>query len=257
MYVFVTQLLEPYTLLFLGLVGAAGWAWRRKKSPRPPLILAAVLLGMLYLLSTPLAGFLAMRSLEYPYLSAVSKPGPIDTIVVLSGSMQRDDAAGEQVRVGPETFYRCYHAVQLYKKAGRCKLLLTGGRVDPSEPGPTLAKVMRDFVIELGVQPGDVILEEESATTYQNAAFSKSLLDQKKFGRVFLVTDAAHMPRARFCFESLGAAVIPAPCNFRSRPFHLGAQDFLPSVKGMKDVSNAAHEWLGLLWYRLRALGQT
>jgi len=99
MHVFVTQMLEPYTLLLHGLVGTAAWAWRRKKSPRPPLVLAAIFLGMLALLSTPLAGFLTMRSLESPSLSADASLEPADTIVVLSRNMRRDDDAGTQVRV--------------------------------------------------------------------------------------------------------------------------------------------------------------
>jgi uncharacterized SAM-binding protein YcdF (DUF218 family) len=252
---FMARLLEPHTLLLLGLVGTAAWSWQRKNSRRYSLGLAGVLLGILYFLSTPLAGFLAMRSLEWPYLNANAVPRPGDTIVVLSGGVQRDDDNGEQVRVGSDTFFRCYHAARLYKNAGSCRLLLTGGKVDHSEPGPSLAKVMRDFVLELGVKSSDVILEEESSNTYQNAAFSKVLLDRTNFGRVLLVTDAAHMPRAQFSFESQETTVIPAPCNFRSRLFHLSPQDLLPSIKGMSNVNYASHEWLGLVWYRLRSLG--
>ena len=70
------------------------------------------------------------------------------------------------------------------------------------------------------------------------------------------VTDAAHMPRAVYCFETQGVNVIPAPCNYRARRLQLSAQIVLPSIKGMDAVNDATHEWLGLLWYRLRTLGQ-
>ena len=250
---FIAQLLQPHTLLLLGLMGTMTLILRRKASRSRAVILAGIFLGLLYFLSTPLAGFLAMRTLEGSYLSANVVPGPSDTIVVLSGSMQRDDELGEQVRVGPETFYRCYHAVHLYQKAGRCRLVLTGGKVDTSEPGPALAKVMQDFVTELGVQADDVVCEDQSSTTYQNALFSKDLLDHPSGGRIFLVTDAVHMPRAIFSFEAQGVTVIPAPCNFHARRFELTCADFLPSTKAAADVSYAAHEWVGLAWYRLRS----
>ncbi len=256
MYHLVAQILQPYTLLLLGLVGAALWTWRRKNSRRHALLLASSLLGLLFFLSTPLAGFLALRSLEGPDLSAEVVPQPRDTIVVLGGSRQRDDEAGTQVRVGPDTFYRCYHAVQLYKKAGRCRLVLSGGKVDFSEPGPSLARVMRDFVMELGVQPGDVVLEEQSSTTRENATFSAGLLGNPKASRVFLVTDAAHMPRAGYCFQALGVTVIPAPCNCQARRLDFSAKTLLPSLEGIYKVNYAAHEWLGLAWYHLRSLGR-
>jgi uncharacterized SAM-binding protein YcdF (DUF218 family) len=255
MYHLFTQILQPYTLLVLGLVGAAGWYWWRKNSRRRALILAGILVGLLFGLSTPIAGFLALRSLERNYLSAAVLPRPNDTLVVLSGSLLHDDEAGTQVRVGPDTIYRCYHAVKLYKQAGRCRILLSGGKVDFSEPGPTLAKAMHDFVVEFGVQSDDVLLEEQSSTTWENAKFSKPLLDGKPDTRIILVTDAAHMPRAVCCFESQGLTVIPAPCNFRARRLEFSSQIFLPSPDGMDDVNYAAHEWLGLVWYRLRSLG--
>ncbi len=257
MYSLVAQILKPYTLFLLALAGAALWAWWSKNLRRRALLLACSLLGLLFCLSTPLAGFLALRSLEGPDLPAAVVPLPRDTIVVLSGSMQRDDDAGTQLRPGPDTYGRCHHAVHLYKRAGGCRLLLSGGRVDFPEPSPTLAQVMRDFVIELGVQPGDIVLEEQSSTTLENATFSKGFVQDPKEARVFLVTDAAHMPRSVYCFQTQGVGVIPAPCNYQARRMQFSAKTLLPSVEGINAVSYAAHEWLGLAWYHLRFLGKT
>lgn len=253
MYYLVVQLLQPFTFLLLGLCGAAGWAMWRKNSRRTALIVAAVFLGLLVFLATPLAGFLALRTLEGSPMPESMVPQENDTIVVLSGSMLRDDDAGEHVRVGPDTIYRCYYAAELYKQAGRCRLLLTGGKVDFSEPGPTLAKVMKDFVVELGIQPSDVILEERSSTTMQNASFSKELLKDQE-GRIFLVTDAAHMRRAQYCFKKQGVDVVPAPCSYGARRLEWSPKTFLPSAEGISNVNYASHEWQGLIWYRLRSL---
>jgi|KBSMisStaDraftv2_1062788.scaffolds.fasta_scaffold1142663_2 uncharacterized SAM-binding protein YcdF (DUF218 family) len=101
MYHLAVQILHPDTALLLALVGAALWAWRHKNSRRRALLLAGGLLGLLYFLSTPLAGSLALRSLEGSGSSAALVLQPSDTIVVLSGSMRRSDDAGTQVRVGP------------------------------------------------------------------------------------------------------------------------------------------------------------
>ena len=255
MYQFFTQILQPYTLLLFGILTAVVWAWLRKQYRRKAILLACLLFGILFFLSTPLAGFLALFGLEGGSRTAVATPGPGDTIVVLSGSIRRDDDAGEHFRVGPDTFYRCDHAVGLYRACGHCRLVLSGGKVNFSEPGPTLARVMRDFVLELGVKPNDVVLEERSSTTFENASYSKDLLEGKE-GRVFLVTDAAHMPRAQHCFRVQGITVIPAPCNYRALRMEWSGRTLLPSADGIHAVNDAAHEWLGLIWYRLRYFGQ-
>jgi uncharacterized SAM-binding protein YcdF (DUF218 family) len=257
MYQLLAPILQPYTLLVLGIVSAAGWAWMRKKTRRPALVVAAILVGLLYLLSTPLAGFVALRSLEEtPSLPGV-KLHPRDTIVVLSGSVLKDNDAGDEARVGSDTFYRCYHAAKIYKSHGPCRVLLSGGKVDFSDPGPTLAKVMRDFVLELGVHASDVVLEEQSSTTFENASYSKDMLESGEENRIFLVTDAAHMPRAQYCFQAQGITVIPTACNYRARRLEWSVRTLLPSVDGIDAVNDVAHEWLGLIWYRLRYFGKT
>src|SRR5205807_7475764 len=127
-----------------------------------------------------------------------------------------------------------------------------GGKVDWSAPGPTLAEAMRDFLVELGVQASDVVLEEESSNTYENAYYSGALLKQATEGRVFLVTDAVHMRRAQRCFAVQQIAVTPAPCNHGALRLERSLENVLPSCDGMAGVQTATHEWLGLIWYRLR-----
>ncbi|MGE5191217.1 MAG: YdcF family protein [Deltaproteobacteria bacterium] len=252
MYSLLVQMLDPYTFLLLGLVIATIWQWRHQKPRTLALKIGSSLLGLFVVLSTPVAGQLALRSLESSVVPAAGVPAGADTIVVLSAGLRIDDDAGEHVRLDEPSMQRCRYAARLYRQAVRCRLVLTGGKVDWTEPGPTFAAAMRDFLLELGIQPEDMVLEERAASTYENALFSKRLLQKKGEGRIWLVTDAFHMGRAVRCFQVLGIEVAPAPCDYHSRRWRFEPTSLVPSSRGIGLVSRASHEWLGRLWYRLR-----
>ena len=94
--------------------------------------------------------------------------------------------------------------------------------------------------------------EGRSLDTRQNADFSAPMLREAGVGKVVLVTHAAHMHRSVEAFEHAGLAVIPAPTAFFGGP---GKDDnLLPKLPGINTAyagGYAAHEWVGILAYRL------
>jgi uncharacterized SAM-binding protein YcdF (DUF218 family) len=264
MYKLITILLEPYTLLLLSLLGWLLWAWNQNRPRRQVLAVAVGLVGLLCLLSLPAVGHLAEGSLEWSYPPVSEVPARADTIVVLSANAQVVNPAGTKLRIGDETLVRCLHAFQLYDQAGGCRVIVSGGKLDPSRPGMAVAEAMRDFLVTLGVRPVDLILEDKSTTTFENARNTtellrgepllhaeKKVLQDPSGPRVFLVTTASHMRRAQRCFARQGTEVIPAPCNHQAVRLELSPASFVPSVSGIHRVQRALHEWLGLAWYWL------
>jgi uncharacterized SAM-binding protein YcdF (DUF218 family) len=79
------------------------------------------------------------------------------------------------------------------------------------------------------------------------------LLKPAGIERVYLVTHAWHMPRARLAFERAGFAVIPAPTGFTTR-FELTILDFLPKAEALSDSTRFCHEILSIAWYYVRLL---
>jgi uncharacterized SAM-binding protein YcdF (DUF218 family) len=253
MYQFLTGLLEPYTFLLVSLLLVLVWAWRGSQPRRRSLSIAIALLVCLLLLSMPASGYLALRSLEGSYPPSAVVPSPLDTIVVLGGDSFIDSEDGATLRLGGETLYRCMYAARLYQRAGRCRIIVSGGKVDPSASNLTLAEAMRDFLVIVGVRPEDVVLERNSSTTFENARnTSQLLLDDRSGKPVFLVTTAFHMTRAARCFERQGTKVIAAPCNHQTLRFDSSITTFIPSVNGIHGVQRAVHEWLGITWYFCR-----
>jgi uncharacterized SAM-binding protein YcdF (DUF218 family) len=130
--------------------------------------------------------------------------------------------------------------------------VVSGG--NPNEAGSDLvgATVMRDFLIQLGVNANDVLVEDLSRTTYENAVNCRRLLDEQHVHKVLLITDGVHMRRALACFRKQGIDAIPAGCNYRATRFVGSISSFLPDPEAAEWTGRASHEWLGLAWYWLR-----
>jgi uncharacterized SAM-binding protein YcdF (DUF218 family) len=66
-----------------------------------------------------------------------------------------------------------------------------------------------------------------------------------------LVTHAWHLRRAVPLFQQQGLIVIPAGVQFADTRIDTPL-DLLPDPAGFRDSYFALHEWLGILWYKLR-----
>ena len=229
----------------LFIVYLAGWiVERRARRLGRALQVAAVL--ALYLLSTPFIASRFLGSLEGPPLDPATLVG-LDhaAIVVLGGDIHgpTPDFAGPTV--GALTLERMRYAAHL-ARTSRLPLLVTGGMLEPDVP--SLASLMREsFEQDFGLKVE--WSEERSHTTEENARFSAAILKPSGISTVVLVTHSWHMPRADYAFTRAGMTVIAAPTLFTGAADGVAA--FLPSVGDLRDSYFAAHEWVGLLWYRL------
>jgi uncharacterized SAM-binding protein YcdF (DUF218 family) len=251
MYRFVVDLLQPHTVLAL----LAGWAllrlWRKRKEPGRPWLALALLLA-LAVLSTPAAGWLAALSLECGSSLSEQRPPEAEAVVVFSAGLLPPEGARLQAELDEDSLQRCLHAARLYAQGPPCPVLVSGGKVDPDSPGPPCAAVMGDLLGQLGVRPSDLVIEERSRTTHENAVECARLLRERGIRRVALVVDAVDMPRAAGCLRKQGIEVLPSPCHFRAGAFRPTLAGFLPSPGGAAGVQRAWHEWLGAFWYWLQ-----
>ena len=102
---------------------------------------------------------------------------------------------------------------------------------------------------EYGISPRWI--EDASLTTWDNARLSAPLLKQDGVHHIALVSHAWHLRRAVPLFEAQGLSVIPAGIQFSSIRID-SVFDLLPTPAGLRDSTYALHEWLGILWYKLR-----
>ena len=238
-------LLPPGALLLLGALGLAV----RRRRPRLGWGLAATALAMLYALSTPLLSGACLRLLEAPYADPLQR-ADADAIVLLGGG-----SAGMAPEYGadvanPLTLVRLRYAARLQRASAK-PLLASGGSVGGNRLPEALQ--MRAVLQEMRVPVQWT--EERSVDTFTNASESYRVLAPLGLTRVYLVTHAWHMPRARLAFEHAGFTVIPAPTGFSGGElFEVGLIDLLPRAGALLNSYYFCHEVLGYLAYRLRML---
>lgn len=247
---FMTQLVSAFLLPPFGLIVlcAAGFVLR-KKWPRFGRMLSAASLVILVLISTQAGALLLIRPLET--LNApltITRNTGAQAIVVLGGGQLLDapEYGGASVP-NAITLVRLRYAAKLHIDTG-LPILVTGGAPlgTPQSEAAQMARVLReDFSTPVKW------IEGASDNTAENALYSARMLQPVGVQRILLVTDAMHMARAKSIFVRNGFDVIPAPTRFFSRD-KLLPLDFIPGYSPLYRASLAMHEWIGMIWYRLR-----
>lgn len=191
-------------------------------------------------------GALMMRPLENRFPTLTHMPAGIDGIVVLGGAVRVDQSRYRSMPVLNEAAGRMETALALARRYPKAKLVFTGGNADPFVTKTSEAAIARHWFDSMGLHA--VTYESKSRNTYENAVLTKALVRPKPNSHWLLVTSAADMPRAIGVFREVGWSLTPYPCDY-----HTGRLGFIPGLpQGLMQADWAAHEWIGLVYYRLR-----
>jgi uncharacterized SAM-binding protein YcdF (DUF218 family) len=168
-------------------------------------------------------------------------------IVVLGGGVNLGDGGKAPDTLGPWTMERLDLAAHAYRRLG-LKVAVTGGRVHGAH---TAEATLMKGVLEADFAVPVTWVEAQSRTTYENALFTKRLLEADNVTTVLIVTHAWHLRRALWAFERVGLRAIayPAPLTYEQAN---RIDDYLPSVGALQASAHALHEAIGLGYYRLR-----
>jgi uncharacterized SAM-binding protein YcdF (DUF218 family) len=251
-YSLFSALLQPSVLLLLLLGIALVRLWRHHRELRGRLVWLVGPYIVFVALCLPPVGYVALGSLEWGYPPCTQRPLDAQAIVVLGGGVVVTDAAREEVQLDQASLYRCLQTAKLYHQGSPCLVLVTGGKPDPEAPGPPCADLMHEFLLQLGVPAADTIVENQSRTTFENAAACRTLLEPRGIRHVVLVTDATHLHRACGCFAKQGIEATPSGCTYRATRLTLSVLNFLPTLGAAQDCQRVFHEWLGIAWYWFR-----
>lgn len=210
------------------------------------LVLLAVV--ALFALSLPITARQLLAGLETDVKPLPTSGWQADAIVVLAGGRLEATPEYGGDTVSAATLERLRYAARLHR-ATRLPLLVSGGSVY-GEPVPEAELMRQALEQDFGIAPKWV--EGQSRNTYENASYSKTILEASGVRKVLLVTHAAHMPRAEWAFRAVGLETVAAPTAFATVNPSTRSTDYFPSAFGLIRSSRALHEYLGLGWYRLR-----
>jgi uncharacterized SAM-binding protein YcdF (DUF218 family) len=138
----------------------------------------------------------------------------------------------------------------LARRYPEARIIFSGG-TEASTPGPGEAQIVKQYFISFGIAPERILVEDKSQTTEQNARFTADLIHPTPNARFLLVTSAYHMPRAMGAFRRAGFNVIAFPVGSRTHGWSELWRLAPTATDNMRRLDIAAHEWVGLIDYRL------
>jgi len=230
-------------LLFLAFV-----LHRRRRRTAAVLAASAIMLLVSSgcgLLAAPMLSDLQTQFVKLPQVSW----GPSNAIVVLGVGTTKVDG---MVEPSPFAYGRMLRALELYgscKNHGRCRIVLSGG--DPQHHGASEAAVYAAELVKAGVDRTDIVLDEASRNTWENAKFTRALLEREGADNIVLVTAALHMKRSLLYFAHFGIAAAPVRADAVESELSLQ-----PNGMNIAYCDIALHEYIGIAQYHVyNALG--
>ena len=244
---FLNKLLPIFVLPLGWVVALLVVALIRKR--RWPLIAALV---VLYVSSMPVLGNGLLRGLESSYPPvALDKVEQADAIVPLGGIFGPAVPAGFLANVG-DAGERMEAGIQLWGKKKAPWLVFTGGRLPWAHQAEVEGAVSARAAIARGIPPEKIVVTGEVGNTVDEARVVASLMRERGWKKIILVTSAWHMPRAARSFRRAGVDFAAFPVDYQMDPKgHVTLLDFLPQAEGLRHTETALRECYGALFYAL------
>jgi uncharacterized SAM-binding protein YcdF (DUF218 family) len=168
-------------------------------------------LPLLALASLPLALLLWLG------LAALPSSSQADCIVVPGAAVRANRQPSDALR------YRLEAALDLFE-AGRAPwIVVTGG----GEGNYAEAEVMAEWLLERGVPPDAVIVEDRAANTRESGRHVAHQMRERGLRSALIVTQWFHVARTRLCLEQEGVRTYAAPCGgnvLRREPLFIGRE---------------------------------
>ena len=248
---FVESLLLPSNLIgFVTVLGILALILQRPRFGRAALILSALLLiigGW-----SPL-GPAALMVLEnrFPQPRLVE---PVTGIITLGGSVNTHITADRGQTTLNDAGERITTIAALSRQFPQARILISSGagagHASTAQP-ITEAALVRDMLVGLGVDVNRIEVEGQSRDTRENAEQSILMANPQPGQTWVLVTSASHMPRAVASFRAVGFTIVPYPVDYRTQGQINLRRPAGSIAESLQALDLAAHEWLGLLMYRL------
>jgi uncharacterized SAM-binding protein YcdF (DUF218 family) len=192
-----------------------------------------------------------LKTLEKPFsVPSDSEVKKAKAFLLFTGGAYDVSGMSPEERLPRDALLRLLKAIELKKKYPEKPLLIIGGNFKAKDHKE--ASYYKEVAEELGVK-GRVLVVEN---VYDTISSVKAL--KKRFSPdtpLLLITSAYHLKRSLYLFKKEGfSKVIPYPAhyNYKLCTPHFRIWDFFPQPLYLEMTNKAVHEYLGLLYYKLK-----
>jgi len=241
-------LIAPYTWLFFGLIYLAKKLWH---TPYKKLIVGFTI--FMYVISNSFLVDEVVRAWEYNDNDIYLKNTKYDLAIVLGG-MGRVDDRQEKFDFN-ENGDRLFQTLYLYQQKRVSKLFISGGSGSISNPEQRESIFIKKYLMAISIPDSNIIIESNSKNTYENAIFTKKILDSLQFkGSILLVTSSFHMRRSLAIFEKAGYKNITPYVTNKITGIRKFEFDyfFIPNIEAIWHLNIILHEMVGYITYKVK-----
>lgn len=240
-------LLQPSSVMLMALVGAFWLVPIGLKRARW-LIGGALAIGLAGW--SPLANLLFL-SLEQRFERANLNTAPVTGFIILGGGEEAVIALARHAHALNDEGERLSEAVALARLLPQARVVFTGGTAAVLPGIETEAQASRDMLISMGVAASRITTEGRSRDTYENALFSKQMLNPQPGERWLVITSGWHMPRAMGVFRAINFPVEPWPVDYKTAGWQDALHFHRSPADGLKRLEIITKEYIGLVAYWL------
>ncbi|WP_113338587.1 YdcF family protein [Rhizobium cremeum] len=243
------MLAQPLSLACFAILAAVLAQFFRLRRTGLVLSLAAGIVLFVVLFTS--AGSFALQGLEARFPRPLKDPDALSCMIVLGGAFETEVTTSRGGIDLNQAADRFVDALRLAIRYPQAKILVSGGDGSLSGAYEGDAAASLRFFSAFGIPAERLMTEKQSRTTYENAAFSRNLLETGGLSDCLLITSAFHMPRSVGLFRKAGVSVTPWPVDYRTSGEQRLTLDFTQPTLNAQQTSTAVREWIGLAAYYL------
>ena len=211
----------------------------------------------IYILSLPVLSNVFISFLEKKNPPSILKNLPnFNYIIILSGMVRPIKLSDNIYNYEfSESVDRILVAIDLFKQKKTKNIILTKGKL-PWSVGSAEGDFLKEYLIKNGVKSENILLTDQVENTEQEARQIKNIIKKNNLIKsneiIGLITSSFHMPRAIKIFTKNDINIFPIAVDFRQNYSKLTIMDFIPSSKGLDNMSFVFREGLGILFYKIK-----
>lgn len=173
--------------------------------------------------------------------------------VVMGGSLKFYNSEVGRI-VYSSSVDRLLQAVDLYRSNKIGKIFLSGGSGFVNFQNIKEASLLKTTLLNMQIPDSDIVIENESRNTYENAANSAKILKANFAGKkILIITSAIHIRRTKACFVKASIDADYFPVDERSGVgIYTMDKLIIPNIDSMQAWEQLIHECVGMLVYKIQ-----